>query len=117
MAPSMAAVVTPAGVLQAVGSGGWNVSPPSAVAPANRVVEIVVDVGWPGCGLIAGSVTLGTTFPSSLTAAAAPVVVYWTTVTVPSAQVTIPVPLVVLLAQPPVPVDTGSWNCSPVASV
>src|SRR5256885_12619540 len=108
MTPSIAAAVTPAGVLQAVGSGGWNVSPPSAVAPANRVVEMVVDVGCPGCGLIAGSVTLGTTLPSSLTAAAAPVVVYWTTVTVPSAQVTIAVPAVVLFVHPPLPEGNGS---------
>src|SRR3954452_17595303 len=117
MAPSMAAVVTPAGVLQAVGSGGWNVSPPSAVAPANRVVVIVVDVGCPTCGLIAGSVTLGITFPSSLTAAAAPGGGSGPAGPVPSAARTIAVPLVVPRAHPPLPVDTGSWNCSPVESV
>ena len=41
IAPSIAAAVTPIGVLQAVGSGGWNVRPPRADAPANRVVVIV----------------------------------------------------------------------------
>jgi hypothetical protein len=34
----------------------------------------VVEVGWPGCGLIAGSVTLGSTVPVRCTAAPAPVV-------------------------------------------
>ena len=40
---------------------------------------------------------------------------YLTTVWVPSLQLAIAVPAVVLLGQPPVPVATGSWNCSPVA--
>jgi hypothetical protein len=38
MNPPIAAVVTPADVLHAVGSGGWNVSAPSAVAPASTVL-------------------------------------------------------------------------------
>jgi hypothetical protein len=61
--------------------------------------------------LIAARVTLPITFPVRWTAAAAPVVEYWTTVCVPSAQVTIAMPLVVLLPQLPLPDGTGSWNC------
>jgi hypothetical protein len=33
MAPPIVAEVTPAGVLQAVGSGGWNVRRPVALEP------------------------------------------------------------------------------------
>src|SRR6266480_843172 len=114
MTPSIAAVVTPAPP-QAVGSDGWNVSAPTADCPASRVVAIVFDVGCPGCGLMAGSVTLATTLPLRWTAAAAPVVENCTTVWVPSLHVTMAVPFVVLLAQLPLPVGTGSWKRSPVA--
>src|SRR5258707_434893 len=38
------------------------------------------------------------------------------TVIVPSAHLMMPVPSVVLLPQPPVPVERGSWNCWPVAA-
>jgi hypothetical protein len=41
----MPAVVTPVGVLQAVGSGGWKASAALAVAPPYRVVVTVRLVG------------------------------------------------------------------------
>jgi hypothetical protein len=41
----MPADETPAGVLHAVGSGGWNVSTPVDVDPAYLVVVTVVEVG------------------------------------------------------------------------
>src|SRR3954452_18135353 len=56
---------------------------------------------------------LGTTLPCRATAAAAPLVVYVRTVWVPSAHVTIAVPLVELLPQLPLPLAAGSWNCCP----
>jgi hypothetical protein len=77
------------------------------------VVVSVADGGSPGCGSIAAMVRLGTTVPCRLTAAAAPVVVYWTIVWVASAHVTIAKPFVVLLAQLPLPDGTGSWYCLP----
>jgi hypothetical protein len=62
MKPAIPADVTPPGALHAVGSAS-KASRPSADEPALRVVVSVVDVGWPGAGLIAGNVTLGMTVP------------------------------------------------------
>src|SRR2546429_8555663 len=70
--PLIPAVVTPALVLHAVGSGGWKARTPTAWSPANRVVVTVSDVGWPGPGFTAGRGMLGMTAPCRATAAAAP---------------------------------------------
>ena len=43
--------------------------------PLKRVVVMVSEVGWPGAGLMAARVTLGTTWPVRSTAAPAEVVV------------------------------------------
>src|SRR2546423_636058 len=98
MVPSIPAVVTPAPA-HAVGSGGSKATAPRALSPAYRVVVNVVPVD---------DVTDPMTVPWSTTAAAAPLVVYWTTVAVPSAHWTTAIPLVVLLPQLPLPVGTGS---------
>src|SRR3954452_22397833 len=65
---------------------------------------------------MAFNVALGCTEPVSVTAAAAPVVVYLMTVVPPPVQRTIATPAVVLFEQPPVPVPIGSWyttSCVP----
>src|SRR5438876_939969 len=93
----MPAVVTPAPV-QAVGSGGSKASGAAALSPAYRIVVYVVPVD---------DVTDATTLPWSATAASAPFVVYWTTVVVPSDHWATAIPLVVLLAQLPLPLGTG----------
>ena len=54
-------------------------------------------------------VMLATTVPCSCTAASAPVVLYETTVCLPSFQVASAVPAVVLLPQLPLPCGMGSW--------
>ena len=58
---------------------------------------------------------LSVTLPWSTTAAAAPLVVYWISVRVPSAQVISDRPWVVLLPQLPVPVEFGITYDLPVA--
>src|SRR5213083_1563508 len=109
MLPSMPALVTPAPA-HAVGSGGSNASAPSALSPAYRVVVYVVPVD---------DVTDAMTVPWRVTAAAAPLVEYWTTVVVPSDHWATAIPFVVLLPQLPFPVGTGSpfvpANTVPVA--
>jgi hypothetical protein len=68
-APLIAAVVAPAGVLQAAGSGGLKASSPLAESPANLFVVMMNVVGSPAGGLTAVSVMLATTLPDKLTAA------------------------------------------------
>jgi hypothetical protein len=93
----MPAVVAP--VWHEVGLGGWKISCPAAVSPTSRVVVYVVPVD---------EVTEGMTLPCRLTAAAAPLVVYWITVVVASDHWMTAIPLVLLLAQLPLPVGRGS---------
>src|SRR5437763_3127786 len=105
----MPALVTPLGERQSGGLAS-NASPPDALAPAKRVVVIVVAVPAGSTGWI---VRLGCTVPCNATAAAAPVVWYLMIVRVPSAQSATAMPSVVLFEHPPVPVEIGSVYATP----
>ena len=87
-------------------------STPNGLWPAYRVV---VTVSGASAGFTGWSVVLSATVPWSATAAAAPVVVYWIRVRLPSAHVIRDRPSVVLLAQLPVPVEFGITYDLPVA--